>query len=120
MTKKDFSRSYWAVQVYGNLLLFLVLIGYACTAVIWARPLGNFLRDHFKDEGVVGLIAGSLFGIEFVTCFLLALLPFLWIDRRFGIKCPNCKRSLTLRCARNRVLRTGCCCFCHELLFQDT
>ena len=119
MTKEEFSKSYWKAHLYGNSLVFVLLISFTATAGMCAGPLGNLLRSHFKDEGVDGLIAGLIFGISFVACFLLSLLPCLWIDRRFGVRCPGCKRSLTLRCARAKVLRTGSCCLCHELLFND-
>lgn len=118
MTKEEFSKSYWTVQLYGNSVVFVLLIGFTTIAVMCAGPLGNLVRSHFKDEGVVGAIGGLIFGISLVACCLLSLLPFRWIDRRFGVTCPSCKRSLTLRCARAKVLRTGSCCLCHEPLLK--
>jgi hypothetical protein len=125
MTGSQFQEAARRVSLYGNLLM-----GITCAVVIvlgslgdlWAGPLlgefGNLLRRWLQDEGVVGLVGGLLGGVVLAPLLLIPLVPFLWMDRRFGVRCPGCRRSVTLRCRHSEVLRTGKCCLCQQFLFE--
>jgi Zn ribbon nucleic-acid-binding protein len=58
-----------------------------------------------------------LFGAPPLLAWLaIALL----LDRQFGIRCPHCRRSLTVRFCSHRVLDTGECSLCGARLFDKT
>jgi predicted RNA-binding Zn-ribbon protein involved in translation (DUF1610 family) len=40
------------------------------------------------------------------------------VDRRIGLRCPHCGRSLTLRCDPRKVAASGVCPGCHENVFD--
>jgi hypothetical protein len=126
MTRDQFLKASRQVSLYGNLLIWFVgsvVVITESTLVLWSGPIissfGQVIRNRFQNEGVVGLIGGLVGGVVFAPFLLIPLLPLLWVDRRFGLRCPGCKRSVTLRCEHGKVLRTGRCCLCQELLFQD-
>ncbi len=40
------------------------------------------------------------------------------VDRRIGLRCPHCGRSLTLRCDPRKIIASGLCPDCHEKVFD--
>jgi len=126
MTRGQFLQASRRVNLYGNLLVGLVgfsLIILGLLVSPWSDPvlqgLGQWVRSHFQEEGTVGLIGGLVIAVAFAPLVLLLVLPALWVDRRFGLRCPRCGRSLTLRCRHDEVLRTGKCCHCQGTLFEQ-
>jgi hypothetical protein len=125
MTREQFIEASRKVRLYGNLSMGLtgslaIILG--TMLVLWAGPvMGNFgqlLRDQFQDEVTVGLIGGLIGTAVCAPLFLISLVPVLWMDRRFGLRCPGCGRSVTLRGGHAAVIRTGKCFRCREVLFK--
>ncbi len=120
MSREQFIEADRRVRRYLCLILLLTAsaaigVGFALPA--WAEAR-EWLRAH-RGEGAIRSLVGLL--VEAVVLGPLLLIPFLsvlWIDRRFGLRCPGCKRSVTLRGRYNEVLRTGRCCWCHQTLFE--
>lgn len=125
MTREQFQKASRTVSLYGNLLICLVggclsILGYL--AALWAEPvvqnLGRFIRSHVQDEGTVGLVSGVVFSVVLAPFVVIIIFPLLWVDRRFGLRCSGCGRSVTARCHTSEVLRTGKCCHCQKVLFE--
>jgi hypothetical protein len=53
------------------------------------------------------------------AAFLVWLGVALVLDRRFGLRCPHCHRSLTVRALPHRVFQTGHCALCHGRAFDE-
>ncbi len=106
---------------YLSVLVFPGIAGLAAFAMFYfGLPAVNLVRDN------VGGYSGMMFSIALllpVICspLLLPLFAIYLIDRRIGIRCPNCNVSLTLRCNLNKVLVTGKCsrCNCAVLLDEE-
>jgi hypothetical protein len=120
MSRQQFIEADRRVRRYLCLILLLT----ACTAIGLALTLPacaegrEWLRAH-RGEGAVRLLVGLL--VQAVVLGPLLLVPFLawrWVDRVFGLRCPGCKRSVTLRGRYHEVLRSGRCCWCQQTLFQ--
>jgi hypothetical protein len=127
MTRPQFRDVARRVSLYGNLLMGVtgsVVVALAYLFAWWISPLiggcGVWLRCRLQNEAVAGLIGGLVVGVVSAPLLLLSLGPFLWVDRQFGVRCPGCRRSVTLRCLHSRVLQTGKCCLCQEPLFKPT
>jgi hypothetical protein len=125
MTPPQFREAARRVSLYGNLLMGVtgsVLIALSSLFVCWdgslIRGFGTWLRSQFQDEAVVGLVGGFVSGVVLAPLLLIPLVPALWVDRRFGLRCLHCRRSVTLRCRHSQVLQTGRCCLCQRPLFD--
>jgi hypothetical protein len=126
MTRGQFLQASRRVRLYASLLMGLAgssLIILGSLLVLWARPaiqgLGQLLSNQFRDERTVGLVGGLVGGILLAPMLLIPLMPALWVHRRFGLRCPGCRRSVTTRCRPDEVLRTGRCCHCQQLMFEQ-
>jgi hypothetical protein len=124
MTRTHFQVVARRVRLYGNLLIWATgsaVMTLASVAVWRAAPaitaFGIWLRGQVQAEALVGLIGGLAVSVVLVPLALIPLAPALWVDRRFGLRCAGCGRSVTLRCQVGQVLRTGRCCFCQRPLF---
>jgi hypothetical protein len=119
MSREQFIKAERRVRRYLCLILFLT----ACAAIALAFALPawtearEWLRAH-RGEGVVRLLVGLLLEAAILgPLLLIPFLAFLWVRRRFGMRCPACKRSLTLRGPSGDILRSGRCCWCQQTLF---
>jgi hypothetical protein len=119
MSREQFIDAARRVRAYATLAYFLA----ACAAVglgfllaWWASLVhpGEWLRAHLHEAAIT--MIGCLVGVS--VCGSLMLIPGLWADRCFGLRCPGCKRSLTLWCRHDAVLRSGLCCRCRQPLFE--
>jgi hypothetical protein len=122
MSREQFIKAYRRVRCYLSLVLFLT----GCTAIGlgFALPAWEdgreWLRGH-RGEGAVRLLVGLL--AEAIVLGPLLLIPFLsviWVDRRIGLRCPGCMRSVTLRGRYSEILRSGRCCWCQQTLFEPS
>jgi len=120
MSREQFIEADRRVRRYLCLILFLtacVAIGLALALPAWGDAR-EWLRAD-RGEGTARLLVGLL--VEAVVLGPLLLIPFLsclWVNRRFGLRCPGCKHSVTL-CGRCRqLLRSGRCCRCQQTLFD--
>ena len=125
MTGQQYREAAWRVRLYGNLLIWatgstVMVLG--SLLVWWASPwisgFGAWVRGQLRDEALVGLVGGLAASIVLIPLLLIPLAPALWVDRRFGMRCPSCRRSVTLRCRHSQVLQTGRCCLCQHPLFE--
>jgi hypothetical protein len=104
------------VVVAGPLLYGLVCLMESFDAAV--RSYGETIRSRFGE-----VIGGAIGGASVAAVLSIPLL--LWVgvmiafDRRFGIRCPYCHRSLTARCLPGRVLESGECSFCHAKVFDE-
>ncbi|MEQ8787303.1 MAG: hypothetical protein RIC55_13440 [Pirellulaceae bacterium] len=125
MTHSEFKIAATRVRFYGNMALAMtgILVVSALAIAVgyfgpWLTALGNQIRNQVQDEVLGGLVGGLLASVLVVPVLLLVWLPAFWVDRRIGVRCPNCKRSVTLRCRHLIVLETGRCTFCQHALFE--
>jgi hypothetical protein len=124
MTRSLYAQAAQRVVTYGLLLVTLfdgVLILLAVAAVLYGGPVIQPLQIVARQQGQ-GESLAHFFGV--LGGLMLAILPFLMIlplvlcDRRYGLRCPNCCRSVTLSCPPAKVLRTGKCTRCGAVLFE--
>jgi len=120
MSREKFVEAHRRVRRYLCVILLLTAcaaVGLAFALPAWTEA-GEWLRAH-RGEGPVRLLVGLL--VEAAVLGLLLLISFLsvmWVNRRFGLRCPGCKRSLTLRGRYHEILRSGRCCRCRQTLFE--
>ena len=120
MSREQFLKADRRVRCYYCLILLLTAcaaIGLGLVLPAWAEAR-EWLLAH-RGEGTVRLLVGLL--VEVVVLGPLLLVSFLsliWVDQRFGLRCPGCKRSVTLRGRYSEVLRSGRCCWCQQTLFE--
>jgi hypothetical protein len=120
MSREEFIEADRRVHRYLCLILLLT----ACTAIAlgFALPAWAEAREWLRaarGEGAVRLLVGLL--VEAVVLGPLILIPWLsvvWLDRRFGVRCPRCNRSVTLRGRYREILRSGRCCWCQRTLLE--
>jgi hypothetical protein len=120
MSREQFIDADRRVRRYVTLILFLdacaaVAVGLALPALANAREEFLVRRGEGAQRVLVGLITVAVvLGPLLLTPFLFAL----WVDRRFGLRCPECRRSITLRGRRSEILRSGRCSWCRHTLFE--
>jgi hypothetical protein len=120
MSREQFIASNRRVCRYLSLVLLLT----ACAAVglALALPAWSEAREWLRasgGEGAAGLLVGLLAEVVVLGPLLLAaFLAARWVDRRFGLRCPGCRRSLTLGSPYRKVLRSGRCGRCRQTLFD--
>jgi hypothetical protein len=120
MSREQFIEADRRVDRYLCVILFLTafaFIGLSLALPVWAEA-----REWLRADWAEGAIR-SLFGllVEAVVLGPLLLIPFLsalWVDRRFGLRCPRCKRSLTLLGRSSEIVCSGRCCWCQQTLFE--
>ena len=83
------------MRLYGNLLVWatgstVMVLGSLLVwcAGPWIAGFGAWLRGQLRDETLVGLVGGLAVSVVLVPLFLIPLAPALWVDRRFGLRCP--------------------------------
>ena len=120
MSREQFIEADRRVRRYLCLILFLT----GCTAAVLALALPawaearEWLRAH-RGEGAVRLLVGLLLeAVVLGPLLLISFLSILWVNRRFGLRCPGCKRSITLRARYRELLASGRCCWCQQTLFE--
>jgi hypothetical protein len=120
MSRKQFTEAVGRVR--RCLILALFLTGGAAIALAFGLPAWGSAREWLHalpHEGAAGLVMTVVMGVVVpVSFFLVPLLVLLWADRRFGLECPGCQRSVTLGSRAGRVLRLGRCCLCQRALFE--
>jgi hypothetical protein len=120
MSREQFIKAHRRVACYLCIILLLTAcaaIGLALALPAWADAR-EWLRGH-RGEGSVRLLVGLLVAAAVLgPLLLIPFLTFLWVDKRFGLRCPGCKRSVTLRGRYREVLRSGRCCWCQHILFE--
>jgi hypothetical protein len=125
MTRSEFQISAKRVRIIGTVISLGVILPIICVLIYLTDVLGdplNRLHDALSER-LPEIVAAGLFGISIalyvapVFGFLVFL--FYLADRRLGLRCPHCHRSLTLRCLHERVLQTGECSLCHERVFDE-
>jgi len=125
MTRSPYAAAAHRVTVYGGLLMTLVagiLLLLMLAGVSYGGPALQALRESARrvgqGEALAGLI-GLVGGLGLATLpLVLVVLPLKLCDRRYGLRCPRCGRSVTLSCPQAKVLRTGQCSRCGEVLFE--
>jgi hypothetical protein len=100
----------------------LVFPGFAAlglvVAVFVGLPVAIILRDFVGGSLGMGLCIATL--VPFIVLpLLLPTAAMVLIDRRIGIRCPNCKVSLTMRCMHQKVLITRKCSHCKSVVLLD-
>ena len=68
-----------------------------------------------QPEVFISLIIGLASSTLIVPAFIIIVAP--WIDRKFGIICPGCGRSVTSRPYCKAIIETGRCVSCQHPLF---
>jgi len=120
MSREQFIEAERRVRRYLCLILFLTAcaaIGLGFALPAWAEAR-EWLRAQ-RGEGAIRLLVGLL--VEAAVLGPLLLIPFLaflWVRRRFGLCCPACNRSVTLRGPSGEILRSGRCHWCQQTLFE--
>jgi ribosomal protein S27E len=121
MSREQFLEADRRVRCYLCLILLLTAcaaVGLAVELPAWPEAR-EWIRTSGRGEGAAGLLIGLL--VEAAVLGPLLLIPFLtflWVRQRFGLRCPRCKRSVTLRGLSGEVLRSGRCRWCQQTLFE--
>lgn len=125
MTRGSYISQAKKLQFLGGLIFIFVGWGLAGGVSLWLVRDGGLvqvirerLSMHVHPDwiGVVGIL--PLIPI-LVSPIVLALLLVKLLDRRIGVRCPHCGKSLTLRCHYRVVANTGQCELCHESVFDQ-
>jgi hypothetical protein len=126
MNREQFIKAAGRVSLYGNLLMGLtgvVVVTLSSLLLLWADPVlrdfGRLVRGRARDDALAGMIFGLVSVLALAPLLVIPLLPAVWVDRQFGLRCPSCARSVTLRCRHDEVKRTGRCCRCQAVLFSQ-
>lgn len=102
-----------------SIVVFPVMgaFGVAVTLTV-GLPIGHAVRDLIGGD--LGKLAGIalVFPFGLVLTLLLPLGIMILIDRRIGIRCPNCNVSLTSKCWSEKVLITRKCCHCNSVVLS--
>lgn len=125
MTRTEFQISAKRMRVTGTAISIGVILPIICNLIYFTDRLGqplNRLHDALSHR-LPEIVAAALFGVSIALyvapVFGLFVLLLYLADRRLGLRCPHCLRSLTLRCPHERVLASGECSLCHERVFED-
>ena len=130
MKRSEYQNAAWFVKVYVCIAVSATGMLFLSASLIvldflgpWLGGLGNEVRNQVHDEALTGTIGGLLFSLVLIPVLLLVLVPALLatailVDYRFGLRCPNCKRSITFNCIPSVVLETGKCRLCQHPLFE--
>lgn len=87
-------------------------------AVVIGLPIAMILRDLVGGD--LGMALGIVSILPFIVLpIILPTAAMMLIDRRIGIRCPNCNVSLTMRCMHERVLITRKCSHCKATVLLD-
>jgi hypothetical protein len=109
-------------RVHRSLLLILFLTACAAIGLGMALPalteVREWIRAHRGEGGVMLLVVLLIQAVVLGPLLLIPFLSTLWVDRRFGLRCPGCKRSVTLGGRYGEMLRSGRCCWCRQTLFD--
>jgi hypothetical protein len=84
--------------------------------------LRAWLAREVPNEIARGVLIGSVAAVIFGPLSALPVIGTIVLDRIVGLRCPQCKRSLTLTIRRRQdhVISTGCCTSCKAHLFEGT
>jgi hypothetical protein len=124
MTRDFYISRAKRILFLGNLIFIVVGGGLVVAMAVWVgRGDGwvHALRDKLSlhvHPNIVGVVAVLPVIPILVSPVVLALVLIHLLDRRIGLRCPHCARSLTLRCRYRIVARTGECQLCHGSLFD--
>jgi hypothetical protein len=120
MSREQFIEADRRVRRYLCLILSLTAcaaIGLSFALPAWVQAC-DWLRAH-RGEGAVRLLVGLLVEATILgPLLLIPFLAFLWVRRRFGLRCMACNRSITLRGSSREILRSGRCPWCQQTLFE--
>jgi hypothetical protein len=121
MSREQLLKADRRIRCYLCLILLLTscaAVGLGVALPAWPQAR-EWLRASGRGEGAAGLLIGLLVEAAVLgPVLLIPFLAFLWVRRRFGVRCPACKRSVTLRGRAGEVLRSGRCCWCQQTLFE--
>jgi hypothetical protein len=125
MTRDEYRSAARRVTVYGNGLGFLTIALTFIPGAVWldAHPsagawLNEWLGHYIPGEAVRGLVGGLGVVATLIPLFVPPLVVFWWVDRRLGLRCPSCGRSVTFRSKYVDVLTSGRCGLCQAVLFE--
>jgi hypothetical protein len=99
-------------------------VGRLCTVtffVVSVPVLGIVLFVADRVSGLVSFDRGWVFLLATpfaCSAFALGALSMEAIDRRVGLRCSKCSRSITLRCDPRKIVTSGVCPNCHISLFD--
>lgn len=82
--------------------------------------LGPEIRPYARESGILGAVIGgvAISVIMFGTLGPAAFLSVCWADRKFGLRCPNCGRSITSIWHHRAPTQAGECRSCKFTLFE--
>jgi hypothetical protein len=104
--------------------LVLRKTGRVCFVVFFSVSipvLGAVLFATDRISGMVSFEHGWVFLIATpLACgaFLLGAWVAQMVDRRIGMRCPRCGRSLTFSCDPRKIVQSGACPGCHGSVFD--
>src|ERR1022692_3702065 len=104
---KAAKRIYWIVAIWtvvfaGGAAWLVEVFGASIAAY------GRFILGHLG-----GPLGGAVGGLTLGSGAMLVWLAIaLALDSRFGLRCPHCHRSMTVRSLSHKVMQTGECSLC--------
>jgi phage terminase large subunit GpA-like protein len=96
-------------------VFFVAFFGVAIPLLAVVLYAAHWVSTEFQFErSVVFLVSTPL------ACgaFIVGGYAMQSLDRRFGVRCPHCGHSLTLRRHPARIVASGSCPDCHESVFN--
>lgn len=124
-TSTEYRNKAKRLQLIGS-LIFVFLGGGLTVAItlLVGQPggLASALQERLRDRvhpdliGVVGIL--PLLPL-LVAPLVIAVIIVALVDRRIGLKCPECGKSLTMRCKYHEVLKTKRCGLCGTVVLQE-
>jgi hypothetical protein len=90
----------WCIEVFGHAI----------------SDYERFLRGHLGGA-FGGVVGGVTIAVPTMLVWMAAVIT---LDRWFGVRCPHCHGSLTLRCLHRQVAESGVCSLCHEKVLDET
>jgi len=99
-------------------------IGGLCFITFFAVSIPILAIVMFADDRIAGLVSFDrswvfLLSTPFVCgSFCVGAWAMHLVDRRIGLRCPHCGRSLILRCVPRKIIASGLCPDCHEKVFE--
>jgi len=125
MNRSEYQKSAKRMRIAGSVISLGVILPIMCLAFVFSDKLVQQLNRLHEtwSQHLPELVSAGLFGVSIAICvapvFGLFVLSLYLADLRLGLRCPHCRRSLTLRCLHERVLQSGACSLCHGKVFDE-
>lgn len=120
LPKHRFVNAHRLVHLAGAGAVVLACPGMTLVAMVIMWPPtseSNNVEDPLQ-HGQIALCLLIAFILSILAVVAVVTLISPWLDRKLGVKCPGCGRSVTAEFRCQKILETGKCGFCQQMLFD--